>query len=112
MSDTIDAVRAELARAGRDADQVQWADAQTSWHEGTVVVERDGDGVTLRRLGRGEDGDRVERFASESEAAAHLRRTLVDVPARHTTEQEQEEIRERMRRRAEETKARIREGQA
>lgn len=105
--DTIDAVRADLARASRNPDQVQWADAQTSWDEGTAVCSWDEDRFVVRRLGRTEDGDRVEHFASEAEAAAQLRRALVDVKARRTTPEEQVEIRERMQRRAAEIKARL-----
>ena len=77
MTDTIDAVRAELTRAGR-ASQVQWGHAQTSWDEGTIVCSRDGSAVVLRQLGRGEADDRLERFGSEDEAARHLRRRLLE----------------------------------
>lgn len=107
MPDPIDALRDDLARAGRDPDQVQWADAQTSWHEGTVVCEWDDGRFAVRRLGRGESGDRTDYYDSEEDAAAALRKALLDVESRSTTPEEQAEIRERMQRRAEEIKARL-----
>ncbi len=107
MTDTIDAVRAELTRAGKP-EQVQWSDAQVSWQEGVIVCSRDGDAILLRQLGRGEADDRLERFGSEDAAASHLRRRLLDVPARLLTPEEGAAVRKRMATRAEETKARIR----
>lgn len=107
MTDTIDAVIAALAEAGHP-NQVQWAESQTSWDEGTIVCRRDGDAVVLTQLWRHESGDKDERFASEAEAAAHLRRRLVDPPIRHLTPEEREGMMERTRRHAEETKARLR----
>lgn len=106
MTDSIDAVREELARRGR-GDDLQWAEAQTVWHEGTIVCSRDGDGVVLRRLGRGESEDRLERFDTEEAAAAHLRKTLVEPPVRRRTAQEAADSRARMQRRAAEIKARL-----
>lgn len=53
MTDTIDAVIAALVDRG-NATQLQWADQQASWDEGTIIARR----------------DRVERFDSEDEAAA------------------------------------------
>jgi hypothetical protein len=106
MTDSIDAVRAELTRRGR-GDDLQWAETQSSWHEGTTVCSRDGGGVLLRRLGRGESEDRVERFDTEEAAAAHLRQTLLEPTVRRRSAEEAAESRARMEHRAAEIKARL-----
>lgn len=106
MSDTIDAVIADLAAAGA-AGQVQWADAQTSWDEGTIVCRRDGDAVVVTQLWRHEGGDHVQRFVSEAEAAAHLRRRLLGTRTRRLTATEREAMLERTRRHTERTRARL-----
>jgi hypothetical protein len=107
MEDTIDAVIADLEDAGRAGD-VQWAGSVSSWDEGTIVCHRDGEAVVLTQLWRDESGDRVTRFASEAEAAADLRRYLLDTPIHHLTTEEHQAMMERTRRYAEETKARLR----
>lgn len=106
-SDSIDAVRADLAAAGRDPDQVQWAEAVTSWDEGKILCYRDGEAVVVKHVGRDESSDLSERYDSEAAAAEYLRRALVDREGRVIGDAEREEIDIRMRRRAEETKARL-----
>lgn len=106
-ADTIDAVVAALAAQGSTA-QLQWADRRHGWGEGTILARRDGEAVVLTQLGRVEAEDRVERFGSEADAAASLRRRLVDPPVRTRTAEEREQDAERMRRRAEEIKAELR----
>ena len=109
MTDTIEALRAELADAGQDPDQVQRGGDVSAWDEGTYVCEQAADGVVLRQLGRIRDGDRVEPFASEADAVGELRRRLFQ-PARTIDDQERAAIRERMQRRAQETLARLEAG--
>ena len=106
MTDTIDAVIAALVDRG-NATQLQWADQQASWDEGTIIARRDRGAIVLTQLGRGEDGDRVERFDSEDEAAAELRRRLVDPPVRQWSPRERAEARSRMQLRAQEIKAEL-----
>ena len=109
MTDTIEGLRAELADAGQDPDQVQREGEVVAWDEGTYVCEHAGDGVALRQLGRTRDGDRVEQFASEADAVEELRRRLIQ-PTRAVGDSERAAIRERMQRRAQETLARLEAG--
>lgn len=109
MTETIEALRADLAEAGSDPAQVQRGGDVTSWDEGTYVCEDAPDGVVLRQLGRTRDGDRVEEFATEAEAVAALRRRLLQ-PSRTIGEDERADIRERMQQRARETLARLEAG--
>lgn len=107
MTDSIDAVISALAERGKGG-QVEWADGQTRWDEGTIVVRRDAGRVVLTQLGRVQAEDRVEEFASEDEAAAALRRRLLDPTVRELGPGEADDVRERMQRRAEQIKAELR----
>lgn len=106
MTDDIDAVIAALEAEGSPT-QIQWADRWSGWGEGTIVVRRDGEGIVATQLGRVEAEDREERFDTEAEAAAELRRRLVGRPVRHLGAKEQAEMMERARRHAAETRARL-----
>lgn len=106
--DSIEQVRRDLAAAGKDPDLVGWADDRDLPRiDGVLLVRRDGTGVTVSTWERGHESD-VRPFASEEDAARDLRRRLLDAPApRRTTAEEQTSSRERMQRKAEETKARL-----
>lgn len=107
MSETIEQLQDELAAAGRGADQVQRSGATRGEAEGTYVCGWDGDAFVVRQLGRGEHDDRREDFASEAAAVAALRSRLLSHPGRATTAEEQQQIRVRMQRRAQETLERL-----
>lgn len=107
MADDIDAVRVELVALG-SATQLQWADDQIAWDQGTIIARRDGTAIVLTQLGRVEAEDRVERFASEEEAASELRRRLLGWHVRQRSPEERAESTRRMQQRAEEIKAELR----
>lgn len=107
MTDTIDSVIAALVAEGSPT-QLQWADRQVGRGEGAIIVRRDGLGIVLTQLGRVEAEDRVERFASEEEAASELRRRLVGWPVRQRSPEERSESTRRMQQRAEEIKGELR----
>lgn len=106
--DSIDQLRADLSSAGRDPGQVQWADQQSSWDEGTIVCEAVASGVVVRQLGRGEHDDSEELFGSEEEAAAALRRRLLSQPTGPAlSDAERASVNERMQAKARATLQRL-----
>lgn len=107
MTDTIDSVIAALVAEGSPT-QLRWADRQVGGGEGAIIARRDGAAILLTHLGRTEAEDRVERFASEEEAASELRRRLVGWPVRQRSPEERAESTRRMQQGAEETKAELR----
>ena len=106
--DGIDRVRRDLAAAGKDPDLVGWADDRDLPRiDGVLLVRREEPGVTVSTWERGRESD-VRTFPSEDAAARDLRHRLLEAPApRRTTEEERAASRERMRRKAEATKARL-----
>ena len=106
--DSIEQVRRDLVSAGRDADLVGWAgDRDLPLVDGVLLARRDGASVSVSVWERGQELD-VRVFASEEEAAGDLRARLLEQPApRRTTAEQRATSRERMRRKAEETKVRL-----